>query len=85
MRNAIRRIIYMSLESQKERNSFGRSTFEKIMAKNFPKVMDSYSEIQEIPQIISRINTKEAILDYIIVKLLTIEDREKICRASRGK
>lgn len=47
--------------------------------------MDSYSEIQEIPQIISRINTKEAILDYIIVKLLTIEDREKICRASRGK
>lgn len=61
----------------------GRSNFEKIMAKNFPKLLDSYSEIQEFSQIMSRINTKE--MDYIMVKLLKIEDKEKTCRAARGK
>ena len=37
------------------------------MAKNFPKLLDSYSEIQEVPQIMSRINPKETIpgLHYI--------------------
>lgn len=49
----------MSLESQKEKNNLGRSNFEKIMAKNFPRLKDSWPEIQEVPQIISRINTKE--------------------------
>lgn len=61
MWNAIRIIIYTTLESQKERNSLGRSNFEKIMAKNFPKLMDSYSEIQQVPQIMSRISKKETI------------------------
>lgn len=50
----------IQLESQKERSKLGGNNFGKIMAKNFPKLTHNYSQIWEIQQIASRINTKEA-------------------------
>ena len=58
--------------------------FQEIKAENSPNlVKDIILDIQEAPLILTAINPKKARPRQIIIKLLEIEDKEKILKSSQ--
>ena len=61
--------------------------FEEMIVGNFPPNMGKqiFNHIQEAQRVPGRINPRRNTLRHTAVKLIKIEDKDKILKATRGK
>ena len=60
--------------------------FEKVMMKNFPSLMrEKVTQIQETQRVTSKRNPKRPTARHIIIKVLKLQEKERILKAAREK
>ena len=69
-----------------EREKGPEKIFEEIIVKNFPNMgKEIATQVQEVQQVLYRINPRRNMPRHIVIKLAKIKDKEKLLKAARGK
>ena len=60
--------------------------FEEIMPENFPKLLkEEDTQVQEVQRSPNKMNPKRPTPRHIIIKLLSVKDKDRILKAAREK
>ena len=73
-------------QKKKTKNKEYEKVLEEITVKNFPKMGKEIPiQVQETQRVPNRINPRQNIPRYILIKLTKIKHKEQILKAARGK
>ena len=73
------------LEGEEKEQEIG-NLFEKIMKENFPNLVKEIGiQVQKAQRVPNKMDTKRPTPRHIIIKMLQIEDKKRILKATREK
>ena len=76
----------MGIPEGEEREKGSESLFKEIIAENFTNLgKELYIQVHEAKRTSNYLNTERSSPRYIILKLLKLNDKERILKAAKGK